>query len=417
MKKFKALILGSIMVFSLAMLTACGEVPEPTEDDVMDALVDEDLITKEFKKEGDYELKIDKIKINDDQDRATVDCTLTVQNGPISTSTEYEVKFKIRDDKESWKTKSAEVGEVKTELTKEITDEEIEDALSWESISVEDYYISLSDDDVEYKIGKHNLDKESNSDTVVITGTSDEGYLTISFEVEFKFVYSGGWYASSENVTDSSVEYAEGYEIDEISDEDFQTMLADEYESIYVMGYGYDADSDDVTISEVKLDEIEYNDNYSYADISFTVAEGDVEFTVDSEVTLYYDLDEEEWEFYYFNDYEITSFTCGSQGKWTGTNDEDTVIITVEDELYEDDDYLKATVDVTTKDGVKYSYAAYVSEYEPGNLYMAIIGDEWIVEPTDTTVEMYTYYGYYDEDITTYTPDYTYKKFTFTKQQ
>ncbi len=417
MKKFKALILGSIMVFSFAMLTACGEVPEPTEDDVMDALVDEDLITKEFKKEGDYELKIDKIKINDDQDRATVDCTLTVQNGPISTSTEYEVKFKIRDDKESWKTKSAEVGEVKTELTKEITDEEIEDALSWESISVEDYYISLSDDDVDYKIGKHNLDKESNSDTVVITGTSDEGYLTISFEVEFKFVYSGGWYASSENVTDSSVEYAEGYEIDEISDEDFQTMLADEYESIYVMGYGYDADSDDVTISEVKLDEIEYNDNYSYADISFTVAEGDVEFTVDSEVTLYYDLDEEEWEFYYFNDYEITSFTCGSQGKWTGTNDEDTVIITVEDELYEDDDYLKATVDVTTKDGVKYSYAAYVSEYEPGNLYMAIIGDEWIVEPTDTTVEMYTYYGYYDEDITTYTPDYTYKKFTFTKQQ
>ena len=300
MRKFKALLLGSVMVFSLAMLTACGEVPEPTKDDVIDALVDEDMITKEFKKEGDYELKIDKVKINDDQDRATVDCTLTVQNGPMSTSTEYEVKFKIRDDKESWKTRSAEAGEVKSELTKEITDEEIKDALVWESISASDYYITLSDDEVEYEIGKNKLNKEDNSDTVIITGTSDEGYVTVSFEVEYKFVYSGGWYASSEDVKDSSVEYAEGYEIDDIADEDFQAMLADDYESIYVMGYGYAADDEDVKYSDVELKEIEYSGEYSYADINFKVAEGDVEFTVESEVTLYYDLDDEKWFFYYF---------------------------------------------------------------------------------------------------------------------
>lgn len=419
MKKFKALLLGSVMVFALGMLTACGKVPEPTVDDVVEALVDEDVITKEQKKEGKYEVKINDIDINDDQDKATVECEFTIQDGPISKTTEYEIKFKIRDDKETWRVRSGKVeaGETKSELTEEISDDKAKELIAWDSFEVEDEYVSMDDENTTYEIKEHKLDKEAMTDTVTVEGTAKEGYLDITFTVKYTFSYSGNWYLTTDEVTESSSEYVDGYEITDLKTEDFATMLADDGESFWVMGYYYNADSEDVTISDVVLGEIEYSGSYAYADVSFVVKEADVEFVMDSEVVLYFDTETSEWAFNYFNDYSLTSFKCGAIGTWKGTNNEDTVVITIDDTLVEDDDNLSASITITTPEGVTGTYDAYINEYEPGNLYMSIEDLDWTTEPSDTSLSKETFYGYYDETISTFKGAYSWDKWSFTKQQ
>ncbi len=419
MKKFKTLLLGSLMVMTFSILTACGKVPEPTADDVIEALVDEDVITKEQKKEGNFEVKINEVEINEDQDKATVECEFTIQDGPISKTTEYEIKFKIRDDNETWKVRKGKVeaGETKSELTEEITDEKVKELIAYDSFSAEDEYISLSDDTTTYEIKEHSLDKEAMTDTVTVEGVATEGYRVISFTVKYTFAYSGSWYWSSDEVTESSAEFVDGYEIEELKTEDFAQMLADDGESFWIMGYYYDADSEDVTISDVVLGEIEYNGRYAYADVTFVVKEADVELALDSEVVLYFDTDTSEWSFNYFNDYTLTSFKCGAIGTWKGTNNEDTVVITIKDTLVEDDDNLSASITITTPEGVTGTYDAYIYEYEPDNLYMSIEDLEWTTEPSDTSLYKETFYGYYDETISTFKGRYSWDKWSFTKEQ
>lgn len=419
MRKFKALMLGTVMLCAVSMFTACGKVAEPTEDEVIDALVREDVMTKDQKKEGDFKIEIEKVKINDDQDKATVDCKLQIQDGPLSKTTEYEIKFKYDEDDKEWNVRKGKTtkGEVTTELTKEIEDDKVKDLISWESFYAEDEYVSLSDEDTTYEISKHKLDKKAMTDTVTITGTSKSGYLDIEFTVEYTFMYSGSWYANSENVVETSSEYVDGYEIEELSTADFGQMLYDDGESFWVMGYYYDADSDKVAISDVTLGEVEYNGSYSYADVTFTVKEDDVVFTLDSEVVLWFDADSSKWEFDYFNSYTLTSFKCDAIGTWNGKNGDDTVVITINDTLVEDDDNLSATVTITTPEGITGTYSAYVYEYKPGDLYMSIEDIEWITEPTEGGVYREDFYGKFDETMTTFKGRYTWDDWSFTKQQ
>lgn len=419
MKKFKVLMLGTAMLCAVSMFTACGKVAEPTEDEVIEAFVDEDVMTKDQKKEGDFKVEITKVKINDDQDRATVDCKLKSQDGPLSKTTEYEIKFKYDEDDKEWKVRKGKVtaGETKTELTKEIEDDKAKELITYESFYAEDEYVSLSDEDTTFEIGEHKLDKEAMTDTVTVTGTSTSGYLDIEFTVEYTFMYSGSWFTSNENVVEASSEYVDGYEIEELSTADFGQMLYDDGESFWVMGYYYEADSENVTISDVSLGEVEYNGSYAYADVTFVVKEDDVEFAMDSEVVLWFDTDSSKWEFNYFNDYTLTSFKCDAIGTWNGKNGDDTVVITINDTLVEDDDNLSATVTITTPEGITGTYSAYIYEYEPDNLYMSIEDIEWITEPAEGGLYRESFYGYYDETVTTFKGRYTWDDWSFTKQQ
>ncbi len=419
MKKFKALMLGSVMVMSFSMLTACGKVPEPTVDEVIEALVDEDVISKEQKKEGKFEVKINEVEINEDQDKATVECDLTIQDGPVSKTTEYEIKFKIRDDKESWRVRKGKVeaGETKSELTEKISDDKVKELIEYDSFTAEDQYINLNDDTTTYEIKEHKLDKKAMTDTVTIEGTSKEGYLDVTFTIKYTFSYSGNWYWTTDEVTESSSEYVDGYEIKELKSDIFAKMLSDDSESFWIMGYYYNADSEDVSISNVVLGEIKYEGKYAYADVTFDVKEADVEFTLDSDVVLYFDTDSSQWSFNYFNDYTLTAFKCGAIGTWKGTNDDDTVVITINDTLVEDDDNLSASITITTPEGVTGTYDAYINEYEPGNLYMSIEDLDWTTKPEDSSLYKETFYGYYDETITTFKGAYTWDKWSFTKEQ
>ncbi len=419
MKKFKSLVLGTTMLLAVTMLAACGKVAEPTTDEVIEALVDEKVLTKEQKKEGKFEVKIKDVSINDDQDKATVECELSMQDGPLSKITEYEVKFKYDEDDKEWKVRKnkLEAGETKTELTKEIDDEKVKELIEWESFYASEKYVSLSSDSTKYEIDSHKLDKEAKTDTVTITGTAVSGYYNVEFEVEYVFSYGSSWYESSENVVESSTSYVDGYEIEEFSAAEFAQMLRDDSESFWIMGYSYDVDSDDVTISDVKAGEIEYNNSYAYVDVTFTVKEADVEMTIDSDVVLWFDEDKSKWNFNYFDEYTLTSFKCDAIGTWDGTYGDNTVVLTINDTLVEDDDNLSVTVTITSPEGVTGTYSAYVSEYEPGNLYMAIEDIEWTTEPSDTTIYRETFYGYYDEEMTSFKGRYTWDDWSFTKQQ
>ena len=141
MKKFKNLLLGTVMVCSFAMLTACGKTPEVTEDDVMDGLEEEGIITKEMD-EDSYSVEIGETDLNDEEDKATVEVTLTRTEGYMKYTTDYELKFKLNADKDGWKYRDGkyEKGETKEELAKGITDEDAKNKLdsSWNSVYVED---------------------------------------------------------------------------------------------------------------------------------------------------------------------------------------------------------------------------------------------------------------------------------------
>ncbi len=419
MKKFKSLVLSLSMLCAVGIMTACGKVPEPTTDDVVEALVDEDIITKEQKKEGKFEVKINEVEINDDQDRATVECDFTIQDGPLSKTTEYEIKFKIRDDKETWRVRKGKVeaGEVKTELTEEIPDDKVKELLTWGGFNAEGEYISLGDSTTSYKIKSHKLDKKAMTDVVTIEGTATEGFLDVEFTVEYSFAYSSNWYQTGEvKVTESKSEFVEGYEMTELADGDFEQMLADKGKTFRVMGYRYSAESEDVSVSDVKLGEIEYNGSYSTAEVTFTIKEKDVELTIESKVVFYFDIDNKEWSISYFDEEKLTSFKCGAIGTWNGTNEEDKVVITINDTLLEDKSCLSASVTVTNAEGVTGTYDAYIYEYNPSDYYMAIEDGDWTVEAADSSLQKLSFYGNMDEKLSTFKGRYDWDKWSFTKQ-
>lgn len=418
MKKIKMLGLALVMTSALAMLTACGKVPEPTEDDVVEALVDEDVLTKEQKKEKNYEVKIDKVDINDDQDRATVDCSLILSDGPISRTTEYEIKFSIRDDKESWKVRKGKVtaGDSKTELTKEISDDEIKKLFEYESFSTENDYIELNDENTTYEIGKHKLDKEAMTDTVTITGTADEGYVKINFTVEYVFMYSGQWFTSDEEVVEAEEEYSEGYDLSDTKAEDIIDMLATADEDFYIMGYSYKLYGDSVKIENAEFGDIEYRDTTAEVPLSFKLTQGNVSFKIDTVAHLKFDESSSEWTNEYVYDTVVSEVKADIVGTWNGSDDEgNTYVLKINDTFKKNSTDLSAEVSIKTAAGASYSYTAYVSDYDIDENTIDIYGDTWISKPSDTSVNMQSF----DLKIegTSLKSEWSWDSYTFTKAQ
>lgn len=422
MRKFKALLLGLTMVSAVAMFAACGkDVKEPTEEDIIDALVDEDLITKDQAK-GDYEFKIKEVEFNDDKDKVTVECTLGVENGYVLETTEYTVKFRLRDDGESWRARSASAGDKETKLVKGIEDDDIKDLIWYDSFTAGDEYIYFSDDETTYEVKKHALNEKENIDVVTIEGTSEAGFKSIKFTVEYTFKYETSWNEWDDQdykVVDEKVEYVDGYEMT-LTKEDIAQAYVDESEYVYVMGYYYDLYEDNgSSITDAVVNEINYSDTYAYVSADVTFTEDDVTATVNVELTYWFDTDDKQWYIQWIDMNKVVSYTCNAVGTWNGSNEDGTTyVLTIKDTLYVVDDetynYLAAEVSATSPEGVTYSYYAYIDEYEPGNMYMSVEVGNWIVEPTDTSIWAEDFSGYYTEE-GVFEGAYSWDDWTFTK--
>ena len=415
MKKFKALMLGFVMLMAVGMFTACGDVPEPTEDDILDAFEDEEILTKDQIKNEEYELEIGDIEIDDDQEKATVECTLSITNGSVCYSTEFELKFKIKDDKESWKFRKLEAGETTEKLVAGISDEDLESYLSWSSFSIDGDYIYFDSSTTEYEIKEHKLDAEEKTDTITIEGTGQYGLKTYEFTLECVCQYEYGWNSPSIEVVESDSEYVEGYEHEFTEEEVMETIQ--EYDSyIYVMGVDYYFTDSDMKVEGVEIGEVEFDEFYCTLNADATISKGDIKFTKMVEISYEFDTDSKEWELNWINWWDTTSFTCSAIGTWVGTVNGNSVTLTISEEFLEDYTCPKVLVEGITAEGEAYSYTAYVGSYGVGEdsvAYMEIWAYEWVTKVD--TVWMSSFEGYIGAD-GVFVPEYSWDEWSFTKQ-
>ncbi len=391
MKKFKALVLGLTMVCAVGMFAACGKVPEVTEDDVLDALEEEGIINEDMDEE-DYSVEIDETDVNEDGDRADVTCTLTVTSGYMKYETEYELKFKIRDDKESWKYRDKyEVKDTKESLAKGIDEDDIEDELSWESIEVDGKYLYFEDEITDYEVTEQKTDLEEKEDVLTIEGEAECGFSEYTFTAELTFVYDYGWYLNEKEVTDYEVSYIDGYEV-EFDANSIADELKDNGAYVYALGaYYYFSDADSVNIT---VNDTEFDGYYANVDATAELTFNGTVITTDYDIEYYFDEYDVEWSLndYYYDEATVTSDVFGT---YTGTNSEgETWTLTIKDE-FNDWDYYAAEISVQSPTDGNYSYTAYLSGYNAKDGEITIYSDEWIVEPSaDSWAYMESLYGY-----------------------
>ncbi|MGN0166217.1 MAG: hypothetical protein ACI39R_08545 [Lachnospiraceae bacterium] len=440
MKKIRYLLFAMLLVLSMAIFTACGKVDEPTQAEVEEVLrdkgylpddedkddenadsddtADEDL-EKPVEEKAQWSVTIDECKINDDKDKAEVDCTLVIKEGAVQTTTEFEITFKIRDDK-TWKCKKVEEGDTEVTLVEGIPDDTAEELLknSGYSSDEEGFYI-YSDYISSVEITKHENDLKNMQDTVTATITGQSGYKEYEFEVEAVFYYdrydSWGqyWYISEKTVQPGvKSDYVESYMIT-ISEDDMADFLVDdEYEYVYFAGdyyYYYECDISDINLGDYELD----GSNWLTVPCTFTVEKGSVSLDIYAEVELYYNGSE--WTLDYITNEEISSWNSDGVGTWKGT-DEDKGEVTMEigsDVDYEG--YPSGTVTVVSPTNGTYSYKIYLYDYDEDESYMATSFVEWITMPKDDDYYAYSSYdGYLSGN--KLTPSYSWDKYEFTKQ-
>lgn len=454
MKKFRFLVLAMLLVLSMALFTGCSKVKEPTLEEVEEALRDEGYLPEdeedsdkddedadkdeessdeestedesaeeESKKEDkvEWSVTIDKNKLNDDKDKATVDCTLTVKDGSMETTTEFEVEFKLRDDK-TWKCRDVEQGDSETKLVEGISDDLATKLLEETSFSIdaEDAYL-YSEDVTSITLGEHENDLENMQDVVTVTVTGESGVRMFEFDVKVTFYYDqydewgDGWYISNKEVLDGAkVDYAEGYQLDASPENVIKMITAeDAYESVYFLGTYYDFYSEDVEITDMEVGDYEL-DGSSWIEIpcSWTVKSGDVTLEMEADLEFYFDG--ESWAYDWMYNDVVTSWSSDIIGTWKGV-DEDYGNVTIEipNELNEDGD-LFATVTIATAENGTYSYYADVYDYYAADGSIDLYFEEWITMPKDG--DEYAYVNY-DGTIVdgVWTGSYSWDNYEFTK--
>jgi len=395
MKKFKTLLLGTVMVCSFAMLTACGKTPEVTEDDVMDGLEEEGIITEEMD-EDSYSVEIGETDLNDEEDKATVEVTLTRTEGYMKYTTDYELKFKLNADKDGWKYRDGkyEKGETKEELAKGITDEDAKNKLdsSWNSVYVEDADKSFyfGSDIKEYNITDAETDLEEKKSVVTFEATVESGYCTYNIVYDVTFGYDYGWSIKEIETTDCETEYIDGYE-DEIDADTVISDLKGATADIYCMGqYIRFSETEEFTL-DVKDSRRE--DYYTYIDGEFSLKyKGEV---VKGTITVEYHFndDDKEWQLYDIDDYEVTSYDTVLAGTWTGTHTENgaTYTVVIDGTDYLENGSMKAKVTIVASAGTfEYDATAY---YYPEYQEYSINHETWVTEPENSWEYDTSFYG------------------------
>ena len=259
MKKLRSFLIALVLCIGVVSLTACGKVKEPTVADVEKVLkdcgylkddskdkkdkddeadsgelllagvsTDVTVLEKKDKDEEDakddakeeeeesedkddskddkddskdsaagysYEITIDKCKLNDDKDQAKVEATLSEKDGPVEKKTEFEIKFKLKDDKKTWKAKEKDVeaGEPETKLVSGISDKEAEKLIKdYYSVYVGDTYIETEDFSKLEKTDSK-LDEEGMKDDVKYSVEASTKRYDLSFDIEVSFRYFMGY--------------------------------------------------------------------------------------------------------------------------------------------------------------------------------------------------------------------------------
>jgi uncharacterized lipoprotein YehR (DUF1307 family) len=287
MKKIKYLIVCLFVMLAFFAFTACG-VKEPTESDVEKALQDagylpggsddsDDEDNDEDEDDGDdedadseddsskeddstYTITLDKVKLNDDKDKATVEATVVVSSGSVNSTTGYKLTFKLKDDK-TWKVKGdIEITDETTYELLGITDEDAAAVLSDDGnycyLSTDSCTIYFYDaDELSVKVNSHNVDNDELSDTanLTITGKTEEISYTLTMNATFNYSsYSNTWYAyTSTFELDGDPEFELN---EELNDDDAAEMIKSSFSQDWWYGYYYYYFEDD---SELTFDDFD----------------------------------------------------------------------------------------------------------------------------------------------------------------
>jgi hypothetical protein len=227
----KYLIVSCLIVLAIFVFGACGtEVEEPTEDDVEAALLEAGYIPEDYDSD-DYTITVDKVKMNDDNDKATVTATVAVSNGYVKKSTGYKITFKLKDD-DSWKFKGdIEADEETTYKLQGISDSDAAEVLQ---LKDNGYYIDTdlgtfyfwSAYEISVTVNSHEIDNDKLQDTVNMTVTGREAAIRYTFTMNADFYYSlssNNWSTSSSSFvleTEPEIEYTNETSDNEDNEED-----------------------------------------------------------------------------------------------------------------------------------------------------------------------------------------------------
>ena len=271
MKKFKNVLSVILLVFCMMALVGCSKVEEPTQADVEEALEDEGYIPED--EDTEWKVTVEKCKINDDKDEATVDVVLEVTEEYVVITKELEVCFEL-DDK-SWKCEEVEEADSKEVLYKHIPDELAIDQIlaGGEGADEEDdeyygeysFWIICNGSDLEIfledlesvEVIEHKTDVDDLIDNVKFQVLAVNDIYTVTFTVwcEFEYdIYSEQWMIAPvpDIKTDSIIEYREqgfttepetgnpdgGQVINIYSyNDEFQTRLSDYYPGYEAIDY------------------------------------------------------------------------------------------------------------------------------------------------------------------------------------
>ncbi len=318
MKKMRHLLLAVVMVLMLAMLTGCG-VENPTEADVKKVLEkvgaiptddedadkddedsDKDDADKDDEKEevkDSYTVKIDKVKLNDDKDRADVDATLTIKTALVTYEEEYEIRFRLNDDKE-WNVKKSRLEDdvecVGKKLTEGIPEEELKKVLKnaysftfGEGKRIEGSAIADS-----MSIKEHKLSEEEMEDVVTIEGTVEQDITKYSYKMDVAVVYYDTyayWGLNTYELVSCDISYTQ----DGIADSDLLKYLEDGCCSFYVSdSYGNSSALKDVKVVNHTPDLANYKD---VVRISATFTKGVKVYAFEANVNCSYSTYSEKW--------------------------------------------------------------------------------------------------------------------------
>lgn len=326
MKLRKLLAFGALLLLTLVFATGCG-VEDPTKKDVEKVLEKIGAIPEDDEDDDskiEYSIEIDKVKLNDDKDKATVECTLSMKGELATVAQQYKMTFRLNDDKE-WKIKNSKLEEdvelVSQKLATEIGDETFKELLSeWYSIEVGETYLKVEDIADSVKITKHELAEDSLKDTVTFEGTASVGIAEYQFTVKAECEYFdrlGEWSMSSCKTDDYKVDYS----IDGISKEDFLAALEDSYESSYIDALR--VDSDELSDVEIVSHEANLEELQDTVKIHASFTQNAMTYTFDAEVVCEYSTSREEWA--------VESFTIDESSVKTDYPDDYLLEFTAED--------------------------------------------------------------------------------------
>ena len=373
MKKNKGLFWG-LTLFVATMFTACGNVPEPTQEDVIKALEKEGYVTESGVNNNEYSIQMNEVKIDDEQEEATVECVVSYEAETVRICTVYKIKFQIKDDKESWKVKRVSSKERTYELINSISNDDLEKLLLGKSIGTNDGDLYFSNSDTTYTIINHEINAEEMTDVVTLNVSGRGNYKNIKATVEYTLCYDGvkaNWQIQESQIIDMETTFVDGYEI-EISEERALRDLTSWQHYINVFGSVYFWADEYIAITDVELGEKVYDGYRMTVPVTVTANCEGVSFDAHYNLIYYFD-DYDEWVVNGAEVIKLSDFKGDIIGVWAGRYGNDQMVVTINDFCHTTEIFcVDVIVEVTLSTGENYKYSSYVYRYEHDSGFISI---------------------------------------------